>query len=85
MQKKKQLKLSKEEIDQRVEGAGLNQVSFKYKVSRCHTLGESQDHTSEEAHKGSTLALKPIWGRSHQKSKTGVSVAPWKEVMSSKI
>ena len=28
-------------------------------VSRCHTRGESEDHSSEKAHKGSTLALKP--------------------------
>ena len=28
-------------------------------VSRCRTRGESEDHTSEKAHKGSTLALKP--------------------------
>ena len=28
-------------------------------VSRCRTRGESKDHTSEKAHKGSTLALKP--------------------------
>ena len=25
----------------------------------CHTRGESEDHTSEKARKGSTLALKP--------------------------
>ena len=28
-------------------------------VSRCHTRGESEDHTSENMQKGSTLALKP--------------------------
>ena len=30
-----------------------------YTVSRCCTRGESEDHTSEKACKGSTLALKP--------------------------
>ena len=30
-----------------------------YIVSRCRTRGESEDHTSEKARKGSTLALKP--------------------------
>ena len=30
-----------------------------YTVSRCRTRGESEDHTSEKARKGSTLALKP--------------------------
>ena len=30
-----------------------------YTVSRCHTRGESENHTSEKACKGSTLALKP--------------------------
>ena len=30
-----------------------------YAVSRCHTRGESQDHTSEKVYKESTLALKP--------------------------
>ena len=30
-----------------------------YTVSRCHTRGESEDHTSDKACKGSTLALKP--------------------------
>ena len=29
-----------------------------YEVSRCHTRDESEDHTSEKARKGSTLALK---------------------------
>ena len=29
-------------------------------VSKCHTRGESEDHTSEKACKGSTLALKPM-------------------------
>ena len=28
-------------------------------VSRCHTRGESEDHISKKACKGSTLALKP--------------------------
>ena len=28
-------------------------------VTRCHTRGESEDHSSEKACKGSTLALKP--------------------------
>ena len=28
-------------------------------VSRCHTRGESEDHTSKKAFKGSTLAVKP--------------------------
>ena len=28
-------------------------------VSRCRTRGESEDHTSEKTHKGSTLHLKP--------------------------
>ena len=31
-----------------------------YTVSRCCTRGESEDHSSEKAHKGSTLALKPM-------------------------
>ena len=35
-----------------------NQI-YLYTVSRCRTRGESEDHTSEKAHKGSTLALKP--------------------------
>ena len=30
-----------------------------YTISRCHTRGESEDHTSEKACKESTLALKP--------------------------
>ena len=30
-----------------------------YTVSRCHTRGESVDHSSKKACKGSTLALKP--------------------------
>ena len=30
-----------------------------YTVSRCRTRGESEDHTSKKARKGSTLALKP--------------------------
>ena len=50
-----------------------------YTVSRCHTRGESEDHTSEEARKG----IHP--GFENQKSKTGVSVAPRKGLMSSKI
>ena len=28
-------------------------------LSRCHTRGESEDHTSEKARKGSSQALKP--------------------------
>ena len=31
-----------------------------YTVSRCRTRGESRDHSSEKARKGSTLALKPM-------------------------
>ena len=32
---------------------------FSDTVSRCYTRGESEDHTSEKACKGYTLALNP--------------------------
>ena len=38
---------------------GKFQKTDLYTVSRCRTRGESEDHTSEKARKGSTLALKP--------------------------
>ena len=55
---------------------------------RCRTRGESEESVvcrrgSTQARE-STLALKPR-GRCHQKSKTGVSVAPQKGLVSYKI
>ena len=38
---------------------GLNCHANLYTVNRCCTRGKSEDHTSEKACKGSTLALKP--------------------------
>ena len=55
-----------------------------YTVSRCHTRGESENHTGKKARKGSTLHGFETQGRCQQKSKTGVSVAPQKGLMSSK-
>ena len=43
----------------------------------CWPLGESKDHTSDKAWKGSHPSFE-TQGRRHQKSKTGVSVAPRK-------
>ena len=54
-----------------------------YTVSRCHIRDESEDHTSEKACKGIHHSFE-TQGRCHQKSKTGVSVAPQKGLMSSK-
>ena len=71
-----------------------------YTVSRCHTRGESEDRTSKKACKrdppwlcnpGQTSpevqnrGISETQGRHHQKSKTGVSVAPWKRITPSKI
>ena len=52
-------------------------------VSRCHTRGEFEDHTGEKAcrnHSGLESQ-----GRRHQKSKTGVSMTPQKELVSFKV
>ena len=35
------------------------EITWKHRISRCPTGGESEDHTGEKACKGSTLALKP--------------------------
>ena len=39
--------------------ADLLIVKKRCTLSRCHTRGESEDHTSQKTRKGSTLALKP--------------------------
>ena len=53
-----------------------------YTVSRCHTRGESEDHTSEKACRGSTLALKP--SADITRSPKHVLVGPRRGLMSSK-
>ena len=55
-----------------------------YTVSRCCTRGESEDHTSKKVCKGIHPGFE-TQGRHHQKSKTGVSVAPRRGLMSSKF
>ena len=44
-----------------LQARGSKRLSYHadlYTVSRCRTRGESEDHTSKKARKGSTLALK---------------------------
>ena len=55
-----------------------------YAVSRCHTRGKSEDHTSEKTCKGSTLALKPRADVTRS-PKTRVSVTHKKDLCSPKI
>ena len=55
-----------------------------YTVSRCCTRGESEDHTGEKACRKGIHPGFETQGRHHQKSKTGVTVAPQKGLMSSK-
>ena len=55
-------------------------------VSRCHTRGESEE--SVVYRQGSTQARDPPWlwnlGQTSPEVQTGVSVAPWKGLLSSK-
>ena len=52
-----------------------------YTVSRCCTRGESGDHRGEKVPKKGIHPGFDTQGRYHQKSKTGVSVAPRKGLM----
>ena len=52
-------------------------------VRRCHTRGESEDHTGKKAYKQGIQASFETRGRHHRKFKIRVSVAPQKGLVSS--
>ena len=60
-------------------GKRLGCHAGREEVIRYHTRRESEElHTEEEAHKSGIQPGLETQGRSNQKSKTGVSVAPQK-------
>ena len=59
-------------------------ATLTHTVSRCCTIGESEDHTGEKPHKEGIYPGFETLDRGHQKSKTGVSVAPQEGLVSFK-